>query len=59
MTPTVRKFPRTLAEAFPREAQHAYAVEHYRSERFEAVAGVLLAVVIGVGLALSLIKWWA
>lgn len=27
-TPTTRRFPRSLAEAFPRD--HACAVEHYR-----------------------------
>lgn len=59
MTPTVRKFPRTLQEAWPSEARHAYAVEHYRAERYESVAGWLLAIVIGASLAVVLVKWWA
>ena len=57
--PTTRRYPRTLQEAWPSEARHAYAVEHYRVERYESVAGVLLAVACGIGLALALIKWWA
>jgi hypothetical protein len=28
---TTRKFPRTLREAFPRDAQHAYAIERHRA----------------------------
>lgn len=32
--PTTRRWPRTMAEAFPREAQHAYAIEGYRTPLF-------------------------
>lgn len=56
-TPTTRRYPRTLAEAFPHDARHAYAVE--RSSRFDQVSGVLLAVAIGIGLALALVHWWS
>lgn len=34
--PTTRRWPRTLAEAFPRDAQHAYAIEGYRTPLFWA-----------------------
>ena len=55
-TPTTRKFPRTMAEAFPSDARHAYAIEH--SRRFNAVGSVLLAIAIGLGLGLALVAWW-
>lgn len=29
--PTTRRWPRTMQEAFPRDAQHAYAIEAYRT----------------------------
>lgn len=58
-TPTVRSFPRTMQQAFPRDPRHAYPVEHYRRQRFESVAGVLLAVAIGISLALVLVHWAA
>lgn len=57
-TPTTRRFARSLAEAWPRE--HADAIEHYRAApRWERIAGVLLAVAIGVALAAALITWWS
>ncbi len=34
--PTVRSFPRTMQQAFPRDPRHAYAVEGYRRERYES-----------------------
>lgn len=49
---------RTLAEAFPADARHAYAIER-SSRRTEQVGGVLLACAIGLGLALALVHWWA
>lgn len=30
-TPTTRKFPRTLQEAFPSDSRHAYAIERTRA----------------------------
>lgn len=57
--PTTRRYPRTMAEAFPRDPRHAYPVERYRRERFDAVAGILLAIVIGVSLAVVLASWAA
>lgn len=58
MNDTTRRFPRSLQEAFPQDRQWAYAVERY-SRRTEQVGGVLLAVAIGLGLALALVHWWA
>jgi hypothetical protein len=58
MNTTTRKFPRTLNEAFPVDRQWAYAVER-TSRRMDAVGSVLLAMVIGLGLALALVHWWA
>ncbi len=56
--PTVRKFPRTLAEAFPADARHAYAIER-SSRRMDSVGSVLLACAIGIGLALAVAHWWS
>jgi hypothetical protein len=57
-TPTTRKFPRTMAEAFPSDARHAYAIER-TSRRMESVGSVLLACAIGIGFALALVHWWS
>ena len=57
-TPTVRKFPRTRAEACPSDARHACAIER-GSRRFDAVGSVLLACACGIGLALALAHWWS
>jgi len=57
--PTTRRYPRTLAEAWPRE--YASPIEHYTSSArmWETVAGIALAVVIGVGLAWWMFAWWS
>jgi hypothetical protein len=47
-----------MAEAFPGDARHAYAIER-GSRRFDAVGNVLLACAIGIGLALALAHWWS
>lgn len=57
-TPTTRRYPRTLVEAFPADARHAYAIER-GSRRFDGVGNVLLACAIGIGLALALAHWWS
>ena len=49
---------RTLAEAFPSDARHAYPIERY-SRRTQQAANVLLATAIGIGLALALVHWWS
>ena len=33
MTPTTRRYPRTLGEAFPHDAAYASAIEHHRVVR--------------------------
>jgi hypothetical protein len=42
-------------------AEYASAIEVYttRVRMWETVAGVLLAVAIGVGLAAALVAWWS
>lgn len=50
--PTTRRYARTLAEAFP--CERAAAIEHHRVSRSDRVLGVLLAVAIGVALAVLL-----
>lgn len=56
--PSVRRYPRTLAEAWPRD--HARAIEHYPAvPRWERLAGVLLAVATGIALAAALVAWWS
>jgi hypothetical protein len=52
-----RKYPRTMDQAFPFGPQYACALE--RPSRHEATMGVLLAVVIGIALALALVSWWS
>lgn len=42
MTPTTRRYPRTLGEAFPHDAAYASAIEHHRVVRG---TGPLLALV--------------
>jgi hypothetical protein len=56
---TTRKFPRTLQEAFPRDRHHAYAIERPYQARYESIAGVVLAVAVGVSLAIILVRWWS
>lgn len=55
---TTRKYPRTMAEAFPHEARHAYAIEKCESVS-EKYAGYALAIAIGMSLAVILAAWWS
>lgn len=59
MNHTTRRFPRTLAEAFPDE--RAFAIErHARPMRnAERIAGWLLASAMGGLLAVALVAWWS
>lgn len=57
MNDTTRRFPRTLNEAFPHDARHAYAIQ--RVSRTDTVLGWLLAGAMGVGLGLALVAWWS
>jgi hypothetical protein len=52
MTPTTRRHPRTAIEAWPRTTAYACAVTVYPTSRIERLAGVALAVAIGVSFAL-------
>ena len=53
-----RRFPRSLLEAFGTDARSACAIERPESAG-EYMAGVVLAVVIGVAGAAALVHWWA
>ncbi len=56
---TTRRYPRTLAEAFPDE--RFFAIErHTRPMRTaERAAGWLLATALGSLLAIALVSWWS
>lgn len=54
--PTSRRYPRSLASAFPRE--HAAPIQHYPG-RVNRIYGALLAVVLGVVSALGAIHYLA
>jgi hypothetical protein len=51
--PTTRRYPRSLAQAWPRE--HANPITHYRTNRTHPAYSAMLAVAIGVVLALLLV----
>lgn len=53
-----RRYPRTLDEAFPGGAAYGCALER-PAPRGERLAGVALAICIGVALAAALVSWWA
>jgi hypothetical protein len=50
---TTRRHPRTLQEAFPAD-HHMGVIAHYRRPLAQRVADVLLAVALGIGLAVTL-----
>ena len=53
-----RSYPRTLDEAFPRGMTYGCALERPDAAG-ERMAGVVLAVLIGIGLACALVHWWS
>lgn len=55
--PTVRRFPRSMAEAFPRD--HACAIERPRPSVTSKIADAALATAIGIAGALFLVHWWS
>ena len=55
--PTTRRHPRTLAEAFPDERARCTEGNPHRVTRAERVGDTLLAVVIGIVLALVLVHY--
>lgn len=54
--PTIRRYSRSLSEAFP--DVRAPAVEVYRPVS-HTLRDVLLAVVVGVLIAAALVQWWS
>lgn len=58
--PTSRRYPRTMAEAFPDPVRNACAIERGPTTRglLGIVADVCLACLIGMGLAAALVAWW-
>lgn len=57
-TLNTRRYPRTLDEAFPHGASYGCALTRPET-RGEKLAGVALALVIGVCLAGALVQWWS
>jgi hypothetical protein len=53
MTP--RRFPRTLAEAWPQD--HANAIEHHKRPLGERIADVIFAILLGIFGALLLVHF--
>jgi hypothetical protein len=49
--------PRSMSQA--QWAFDADPIERYPQSRQEAAYGVVLAVVIGIGLAVALVAWWS
>lgn len=53
-----RRFPRSLLEAFGTDASSACAIEKPETAG-EKMAGIVLAVVIGIAGAAALVHWWS
>lgn len=53
-----RKYPRTMDEAFPHGAEYGCAIERPETSG-EKLAGIALAIVIGVCLSGVLVQWWS
>lgn len=59
MNTTTRRYPRTLAEAYPRDARHAYAIERVARRRIDTVFGAAVIVALVVTMAVTLVRWAA
>lgn len=59
MNTTTRRYPRTLAEAFPRDARHAYPIERVARRRVETAAGALTILALILTVAVTLVRWAA
>lgn len=57
--PTTRRFPRSLSDAFPDSRAVATEGNPHRVSLTERISDVLLAVAIGVVLAVALAAWWS
>lgn len=55
MTPTTRKYPRTLREAF-KDADYACAIER-TDTRYESGVAILVVVALFMGFAAILVQW--
>jgi len=55
--PTVRRHPRSLADAYP--DVRAYSGDWTRMRRRNKIGDVVLASVLGVALAAVLFHWWS
>ena len=53
-----RKYPRTMDEAFPHGAEYGCAIERPETSG-EKLAGIVLAIVIGICLSGVLVQWWS
>lgn len=53
-----RRYPRTLDEAFPRGMTYGCAIERPETSG-EKLAGIVLAIVIGICLSGVLVQWWS
>lgn len=59
MNTTTRRYPRTLAEAFPRDARHACAIEHFGRRRVDTLFGCAVIAALIVTVAVTLVHWAA
>ncbi len=57
-TPTTRRYPRSLAEAFPRTAEYAIAIQAHHAP-ITRMADVITATLLGVLGAVALVAWWS
>ncbi len=51
--PTVRKFPRTMQEAFPQDREWAYSIEKHRAPMSALEAVLAWASIIGMSVLLA------
>lgn len=54
-----RRYPRTMQQAFGPHTDHRLHPMPQQPSTAERIYGVLLATVIGVMLAASLVHWWS
>lgn len=52
-TPTTRKYARTMQEAFPKDSQHAYAIERTRAPMRFVEAVIAWASIVGLSVMIA------
>lgn len=52
-TPTTRKFPRTMQEAFPNDSRHAFAIERTRARMGFMEAVIAWASIVGLSVMIA------